>query len=93
MRAILGLLTLLVLGLVFFVVPPAEGLGYYVRLAFFHIPVAWVAVLAFFISGEGTSPIGMAYTILICNVFNLILRYLEDINNEKFRLAGAQEQN
>ena len=45
MRAILGLLTLLVLGLVFFVVPPAEGLGYYVRLAFFHIPVAWVAVL------------------------------------------------
>jgi hypothetical protein len=50
MRAILGLLTLLVLGLVFFVVPPAEGLGYYVRLAFFHIPVAWVAVLAFFIS-------------------------------------------
>lgn len=50
-------------------------------------------LLAFFISGEGTSPIGMAYTILICNVFNLILRYLEDINNEKFRLAGAQEQN
>lgn len=50
MRAILGLLTLLVWGLVFFVVPPAEGLGYYVRLAFFHIPVAWVAVLAFFIS-------------------------------------------
>lgn len=50
MKASLGLLTLLVLGLVFFVVPPAEGLGYYVRLAFFHIPVAWVAVLAFFIS-------------------------------------------
>ena len=50
MRAILGLLTLLVLGLVFFVVPPAEGLGYYVRLAFFHIPVAWAAVIAFLVS-------------------------------------------
>lgn len=48
-------------------------------------------LLAFFISGEGTSPIGMAYTILICNVFNLFLRYLEDINNEKFRLAGVRE--
>ena len=32
---------------VFFLVPPAEGLGYLVRIAFFHIPVAWVAVLAF----------------------------------------------
>lgn len=32
---------------VFFVVPPAEGLGDYVRLAFFHIPAAWVSVLAF----------------------------------------------
>ena len=50
MGAVLGGLTLVVLGLVFFVVPPAEGLGDYVRLAFFHIPVAWVAVLAFFIS-------------------------------------------
>ena len=50
MGAVLGGLTLVVLFLVFFVVPPAEGLGDYVRLAFFHIPVAWVAVLAFFIS-------------------------------------------
>ena len=50
MGAVLGGLTLVVLVLVFFVVPPAEGLGDYVRLAFFHIPVAWVAVLAFFIS-------------------------------------------
>ena len=32
---------------VFFRVPPAEGLGYLVRIAFFHIPAAWVAVLAF----------------------------------------------
>jgi heme exporter protein C len=35
---------------VFFIVPPAEGLGYLVRIAFFHIPVAWVAVLAFLLA-------------------------------------------
>lgn len=50
MGAVLGGLTLVIMGLVFFVVPPAEGLGYYVRLAFFHIPVAWVAVIAFLVS-------------------------------------------
>ena len=43
-------LTLAVLFAVFFIVPPAEGLGNYVRLAFFHIPVAWVSVLAFLLS-------------------------------------------
>ncbi|SHL10894.1 heme exporter protein C [Selenomonas ruminantium] len=50
MGMILGGLTLVIAGLVFFVVPPAEGLGYYVRIAFFHIPVAWVAVIAFCVS-------------------------------------------
>ncbi|MBP2628491.1 MAG: cytochrome c assembly protein [Firmicutes bacterium] len=35
---------------VFSMVPAVEGLGYLVRIAFFHIPVAWVAVLAFFLS-------------------------------------------
>ncbi|SMC93329.1 cytochrome c biogenesis protein [Sporomusa malonica] len=35
---------------VFYLVPPAEGLGYLVRIAFFHIPVAWVSVLAFLVS-------------------------------------------
>lgn len=35
---------------VFFLVPPAEGLGYLVRIAFFHIPVAWVSVLAFLLA-------------------------------------------
>ena len=39
-----------VTGAVLFIVPPAEGLGYTVRLAFFHIPMAWVAVLGFFLS-------------------------------------------
>jgi len=50
MGAVLGGLTLIIAGLVFFVVPPAEGLGDYVRIAFFHIPVAWVAVIAFLVS-------------------------------------------
>jgi len=35
---------------VFTIVPPAEGLGNLVRIAFFHIPVAWVSVLAFLLS-------------------------------------------
>ncbi|MDR1702548.1 MAG: cytochrome c biogenesis protein [Sporomusaceae bacterium] len=35
---------------VFYLVPPVAGLGYLARLAFFHIPVAWVSVLAFFLS-------------------------------------------
>lgn len=34
---------------VFFFVPPAEGLGSLVRIAFFHIPVAWVSVIAFLV--------------------------------------------
>ena len=44
------LLTVLVLYLVLFVVPPAEGLGGLVRIAFFHIPMAWISVLAFLMS-------------------------------------------
>ncbi len=35
---------------VFYLVPPAAGLGNLVRLAFFHIPVAWVSVLAFMVA-------------------------------------------
>ncbi|HEY3426138.1 MAG TPA: cytochrome c biogenesis protein [Negativicutes bacterium] len=35
---------------VFYIVPPVQGLGYLVRIAFFHIPVAWVSVLAFIVS-------------------------------------------
>ena len=35
---------------VFYIEPPAEGLGNLVRIAFFHIPVAWVSVLAFTLS-------------------------------------------
>ncbi|WP_245867622.1 Cytochrome c biogenesis protein CcsA [Sporomusa silvacetica DSM 10669] len=35
---------------VFYIVPPAQGLGNLVRIAFFHIPVAWVSVLALLLS-------------------------------------------
>ena len=45
---VIAVLPLASLGAVFFIVPPAEGLGNYVRIAFFHIPTAWVAVVAFF---------------------------------------------
>ena len=48
--ALILLLTAGLLYAVFFLVPPAEGLGNLVRIAFFHIPVAWVAVLAFLVS-------------------------------------------
>lgn len=44
------LLTAGILYGVFFLVPPAQGLGNLVRIAFFHIPVAWVSVLAFLVS-------------------------------------------
>ena len=39
-------------------------------------------VIAFFIVGCGTSPIGMIYTVLICNVLNLIIRVIEEKRNE-----------
>ena len=48
LAGVIAALTLAVLYAVFFVVPPAEGLGNYVRIAFFHIPCAWVSVIAFF---------------------------------------------
>ncbi|HWR37884.1 MAG TPA: cytochrome c biogenesis protein [Patescibacteria group bacterium] len=48
MKVVLALWMAAVAYGVFFLVPPAEGLGYLVRIAFFHIPVAWVSVLAFF---------------------------------------------
>ena len=48
--ALAAALAAVTLYLVFFVVPPAEGLGDLVRIAFFHIPAAWVSVLAFLMS-------------------------------------------
>lgn len=35
---------------IFYLVPPVEGLGYLVRIAFFHIPAAWVSVMAFLLA-------------------------------------------
>lgn len=45
-----GIWTAGVIYAVFYIVPPAEGLGELVRIAFFHIPVAWVSVLSFLLS-------------------------------------------
>lgn len=53
MKIIASVLTIWLAGVAFAVmklIPPAEGLGYLVRIAFFHIPVAWVSVLAFLVS-------------------------------------------
>lgn len=47
---IITIFTLIVLLLVFFVVPPAEGLGNFVRIIFIHIPCAWIGVLAFLVA-------------------------------------------
>ena len=47
---IITIFTLIVLLLVFFVIPPAEGLGNYVRIIFIHIPCAWIGVLAFLVA-------------------------------------------
>lgn len=50
MNVALSIFTVCTVFAVFYIVPPAEGLGNLVRIAFFHIPVAWVAVLAFLLS-------------------------------------------
>ena len=47
LRVLIVCLTAALFAAVFFLVPPAEGLGNYVRLVFFHVPAAWISVLAF----------------------------------------------
>ena len=44
------LFTLGIIAAVFLIVPPAEGLGDLVRIIYFHVPTAWLAVIAFFTS-------------------------------------------
>lgn len=39
-------------------------------------------VFAFITSGCGTSPVGMVYTILICNIISLMIRVLEEFSNK-----------
>jgi heme exporter protein C len=49
-KVALGIYMVLVLVAAFFYAPPDVTLGQAARIIFFHIPVAWVTVLAFFIS-------------------------------------------
>lgn len=43
-------------------------------------------LLAFVIVGCGTSPIGMIYIVVICNVLNLLIRVIEERRNEAILL-------
>lgn len=43
------ILTIVVFYLIFFIAPPIEGLGYLARIIFFHIPLAWVSLIAFIV--------------------------------------------
>ena len=45
-----ALFTIGIVAAVFFIVPPAEGLGNLVRIMYFHVPTAWLSVIAFFTS-------------------------------------------
>lgn len=47
---IISIFTIAVIAAVFLIVPPAEGLGYLVRIIYFHVPTAWLSVVAFFTS-------------------------------------------
>ena len=47
---IISIFTIAVIAAVFLIVPPAEGLGYLVRIIYFHVPTAWLSVIAFFTS-------------------------------------------
>lgn len=50
MTNLIILATVTVAGAVFVIVPPAEGLGNFVKIIYFHIPTAWLSVTAFFAS-------------------------------------------
>ena len=50
MNKILILLTLTICAAIIFLVPPIKGLGDLAKIIFFHVPTAWVAVIAFFAS-------------------------------------------
>ena len=43
----------------------------------------FAGILAFFILGCGTSPVGMIYVIVICNISNLLIRQFEEIHMDK----------
>ena len=50
MNKILITLTVAIVAAVIFFVPPIKGLGDLAKIIFFHVPTAWVAVIAFFTS-------------------------------------------
>ena len=50
MNKILILLTLAICAAIIFFVPPIKGLGEVAKIIFFHVPTAWVSVVAFFAS-------------------------------------------
>ncbi len=50
MNKILILLTLAIGAAIIFFVPPIKGLGEVAKIIFFHVPTAWVSVIAFFAS-------------------------------------------
>ena len=50
MNKIIFLLTAAIVAAIIFFVPPIKGLGEVAKIIFFHVPTAWVAVIAFFVS-------------------------------------------
>ena len=48
MNKFIILLTLAICAAIIFFVPPIKGLGDLAKIIFFHVPTAWVAVIAFF---------------------------------------------
>ncbi|MBR6341743.1 MAG: RnfABCDGE type electron transport complex subunit D [Treponema sp.] len=55
---------------------------------------AFGGILAFFIAGCGTSPIGMVYVVIICNVLNLLIRQIEEshMNAKIHKIANGSEE-
>ena len=47
------------------------------------IYAVFAGIAAFFIVGCGTSPIGMIYVVIICNVLNLLIRNIEENRMDK----------
>lgn len=47
------------------------------------IYAVFAGILAFFIAGSGTSPVGMIYVVLICNILNLMIRQIEELRMDK----------
>ena len=50
MNKIIFLLTPMIFAAIIFFVPPIKGLGDLAKIIFFHVPTAWVSVIAFFAS-------------------------------------------